>query len=114
MSNLDLARVADSRRQAELISRLQFSVWVGDTDQPSRAHAERLHAASKNPERTVYLVCNVKQHTLEVVTGANARQTLTDEECSMATDSMRGLLAEGRTTDALVLGLEHLSSYAVD
>lgn len=114
MSNLDLARVADSRRQAEAISRLQFSVWVGDTDQPSRAHAERLHAGSRNPEKTVYLVCNVKQRTLEVVTGANARQTLTDQECAMATDSMRGLLADGQATEALVLGLEHLSSYAVD
>jgi hypothetical protein len=114
MSQLDLARVAESRRLAESVSGLRFSVWVGDSDEDPRAQAVRLHAELADPERSVYLACNVKQRSLEIVTGEGARQTLTDEECLLATRSMREVLAYGDVSEALVRGLEHLGSYAVD
>lgn len=113
MAELDLARIADSRRQAEMISGLHFSVWVGKSDEEPRGQATRLHAALADPERSVYLLCDVGQQTLEVVTGAGARQTLTDEECVLATGSMRDVLSSGDVSAAVVLGLNHLSSYAV-
>lgn len=113
MAQLDLARITESRRHAEEISGLHFSVWIGSSDVDPRAQAERLHAALPSPESSVYLACDVAQHTLEVVTGASARQTLTDEECVQAIRSMREVLKEGEITDAVVLGLTHLSTYAV-
>ncbi len=114
MSGLDLVRIAESRRQAEKVSGLHFSVWVGDSVEDSRSQAEGLHAALSDPPRSVYLACNVRQRTLEIVTGAAARQTLTDEECEQATRSMREVLASGDVSGALVQGLEHLGSYAID
>jgi hypothetical protein len=62
----------------------------------------------------VYLVCVVKQRALEIVTGSAARQTLTDEECLLATRSMREVLAHGDVSEALVRGLGHLGTYAID
>jgi hypothetical protein len=114
MNQLDYARIVASRRQAEDTSGLHFSVWVGESDEDSRAHASRLHAALPDPERSVYVLCNVRLRTLEVVTGSAARRTLTDEECVLATTSMKALAAEGNVSDALVSGLEHLGTYAVD
>ena len=113
MAQLDLVRINESRRHAEEISGLHFSIWIGASDHDPRAQAERLHGALPNPEGAVYLACDVAQHTLEVVTGASARQTLTDEECVEAIRSMREVLKEGEITDAVVLGLTHLSTYAV-
>lgn len=113
MAQLDLARITEARRHAEEISGLHFSIWVGASDHEPRAQAERLHAALSNPEGSVYLACDVGQHTLEVVTGAGARQTLTNEECVDAIRHMREELKEGDITDAVVLGLTHLSTYAV-
>ena len=114
MSGLDLVRIAQSRRQAEEVSRLHFSVWVGETDEAPRVQAERLHAALDDPDRSVYLACNTGQRTLEIVTGSAARQTLTDEECEQAVASMREVLSSGDVSGALVQGLQHLGSYAVD
>jgi hypothetical protein len=112
--SVDFARIVDSRRNAEAISGLHFSLWIGDSDEEPRSHAERLHAALSRPDHSVYVVCNVHQRTLEIVTGAAARQTLTDEECVLATGSMRQVLATGNITDALVQGLDHLGTYALD
>jgi hypothetical protein len=114
VSGLDLARVAASRRQAESVSGLHFSVWVGHSDEDPRAQAERLHAGLRDPAHSVYLACNVGQRTLEIVTGTAARQTLTDDECLLATRSMREVLAWGDVGTALVRGLQHLGSYAID
>jgi hypothetical protein len=113
MAQLDLVRINEGRRHAEEISGLHFSVWVGSSDGQPRAEAERLHAALPDPDHSVYLACDLAQHTLEVVTGASARQTLTDEECREATRAMREVLKDGDITDAVVLGLTHLSTYAV-
>ena len=114
MAQLDLARISQTRRQAESVSGLHFSVWVGDSDEKPRALAERLHSSLSEPERSVYVVCDVKQRAIEIVTGAHARQTLTDDECLLATRSMREVLAYGDVTEALVRGLVHLGSYAID
>jgi len=113
MPELDLSRINEGRRHAEEISGLHFSVWIGESDADPRAQAEQLHAGLPKPERSVYLACNVRQRTLEVVTGASARQTLTDDECVEAIRSMRAVLTEEGITDAVVLGLTHLSTYAV-
>lgn len=114
MAQLDLARITETRRQAEAMSGLHFSVWVGDSHEHPRELAERLHSALSEPERSVYLVCDVKQRAVEIVTGSAARQTLTDDECLLTTRSMREVLAYGDVSEALVRGLVHLGSYAID
>lgn len=114
MSGLDLARVAESRRHAESVSGLHFSVWVGSGDEEPRALAERLHSSLRDPDHSVYLVCDTGQRALEIVTGQAARQTLTDDECLLATRSMREALGYGDVSEALVRGLVHLGSYAID
>jgi hypothetical protein len=114
VSGVDFVRVVESRQQAERISGLRFSVWVGESDDDPRGHAERLHAGLEAPDRSVYLVCNTRQRALEIVTGPKARSTLTDEECEQATRSMRDLLAKGQVSEALVQGLSHLGTYALD
>ena len=114
VASVDVARIVQGRQEAERISGLHFSVWIGDSDEEPRRQAERLHAALSDPERSVYLACNTKLRTLEVVTGSHARQTLTDEECVLATGTMKDIAATGDLTEALVMGLHHLGSYALD
>ncbi len=114
VASVDVVQIVHGRQEAERISGLHFSVWVGDSDEEPRPQAERLHAALADPEHAVYLACNTRLQSLEVVTGSAARQTLTDEECEHTTDRMRKIAATGDLTSALVLGLQHLGTYALD
>lgn len=112
--NVDVVQIVHGRQEAERVSGLRFSVWIGESEEEPRPQAERLHAALSDPEHSVYLACNTALHSLEVVTGSAARQTLTDEECEHTTDRMKKIAATGDLTSAVALGLQHLGTYAVD
>ena len=63
-------------RNAETISGLTFSVFIGVSEEDSRAYAERLHKALTDPDHSVLVMCDVEFRRLEIVTGIEARRAL--------------------------------------
>lgn len=71
-------------RAAEQVSRCEFSVFVGTSEGDPRAFAEGLHAALSTPARSVLVMVDPIARVVEVVTGAEVRRVLTDQEVTLA------------------------------
>ena len=99
-------------RKAELLSRAEFSVYLGPAEGAPRAFAERLHATLKSPARSVLVMVDPYAGALEVVTGVDVRRTLTDAEVGLAVEAMRSSFAEGDLLDGLTRGLALLAEHA--
>ncbi|MGH3371478.1 MAG: DUF5130 family protein, partial [Nocardioidaceae bacterium] len=67
-------------RQAEMVCRYEFSVFVGSSEGETRPFAERLHATLTAPERSVLVMVDPSARILEIVTGAEVRRDLEDGE----------------------------------
>jgi hypothetical protein len=96
-------RLARAVQNAERISGLTFSVYVGVSEEDSRAYAERLHSALDDPAHSVLVMCDPGFRALEIVTGHVARRLLDDVECRLAAAAMR----ESFVADDIVGGLAH-------
>jgi hypothetical protein len=99
-------------RIAEELSGLTFSTYVGPVDGPSRAVAERLHAALPDPARSVFILVDPKGRRVEVVTGEQARHYLTDADCQLVVLGMRSSFADGDLVGGLVTGIQQLGEHA--
>ncbi len=107
LSRLDEALTLSSRETG-----LEFSVYVGRLDEPTREHAERLHSRLPRPVESVLLAVSPGQRVLHIVTGEQSSRRLPDRSCSLAALSMRASLSVGDLIGALVNGLRMLSDQA--
>ena len=107
LSRIDEALTLSSRETG-----LAFSVWVGALDEPTRQHAERLHAGLPDPARGVLVAVSPQQRVLHIVTGEDSARRLPDRSCSLAALSMRASLTVGDLVGAIVNGLRMLSDQA--
>ncbi len=107
LSRLDEALTLSSRETA-----LSFSVYVGVFAEPTREHAERLHAKLPRPAEGVLIAVSPQQRVLHIVTGEQSTRRLPDRACSLAALSMRASLSVGDLVGALVNGLRMLSDQA--
>jgi uncharacterized membrane protein YgcG len=99
-------------RNAETVSGLKFSVFVGVSEEDSRAYAERLHRALNDPDHSVLVMCDPEFHKLEIVTGKEARRVLSDLECRLAAASMLTSFAGGDVVGGLAAGIQQLGEAA--
>lgn len=99
-------------RNAETISGLKFSLYVGDTEQDPRGYAERMHAALVDAAHSVLVLCDLENRQLEIVTGVEARRVLTDVECAFAAASMQSSFTAGDIVGGLTDGIQHLADAA--
>jgi Domain of unknown function (DUF5130) len=107
LSRLDEALTLSSRETG-----LDFSVWVGALDEPTREHAERLHSGLPRPAEGVLLAVSPAQRVLHIVTGEQSSRRLPDRSAALAALSMRASLSVGDLVGALVNGLRMLSDQA--
>ena len=107
-----LDRLARAQRNAERASGLVFSVFVGVSEEDSRAYAERLHSALVYPDRSVLVMCDPGFRTLEIVTGTDVRRVLDDVECRLAAASMRSSFVAGDIVGGLAYGVQQLGEAA--
>ena len=82
-------------RNAETVSGLTFSLFVGVSEGDSRAYAERLHRTLADPDHSVLVMCDPEFHKLEIVTGVAARRVLDDLECRLAAAALQTSFAGG-------------------
>lgn len=99
-------------RDAEMVSRYEFSVFVGPADGEPRAFAERLHSALVAPQRSVLLMVDPSARVLEVVTGSEARRELEDHEVRLAIIEMQSQLALGDLVGGIIRGINMLAAHA--
>ena len=108
----DDRRLARAVEIAQQLSHLTFSVYVGTGDEPTRAHAERLHAELGRSEDSVLVMCDPDAGVLEIVTGSRARRVLDDFDCRLTAASMRISFQAGDLLGGLVNGIQQLGQAA--
>jgi uncharacterized membrane protein YgcG len=99
-------------RDAETISRFEFSVFVGASEGETRRFAERLHAALTAPERSVLIMVDPSARILEIVTGSEVRRDLVDSEVHLAALTMQSAFAGGDLVGGITAGLNMLAEHA--
>ncbi len=107
-----LLRLDEALRLADQSTGLVFSVYVGDLDEPSRTHAEKLHEQLPDADSAVLLAISPNQRVLEIVTGALARRRIPDRSAKLAALSMAAAFGGGDLTGGIVAGLAQLTESA--
>lgn len=97
---------------AETLSGLTFSLYVGAAEGSSRPYAQQLHAGLDDPGRSVLVLCDPQARALEIVTGAETRRHLDDRACALAAAAMQSSFAVGDIVGGLVLGVQQLGEAA--
>jgi len=107
-----LLRLDEALRLADKSTRLTFSVYLGDLDEPTRESAEKLHSLLPNPANSVLIAVSPNQRILEIVTGALARRRIPDRSAKLAALSMAAAFSGGDLAGGIVAGLAQLAEYA--
>ncbi len=99
-------------RDAETLSRIEFSVYVGRSDGETRPFAERLHSALVAPDRSVLVLVDPAAQILEIVTGKEAHLVLDDAEVKLAALTMQSAFASGDLVGGITRGVQQLAEHA--
>jgi uncharacterized membrane protein YgcG len=104
--------VSNAIHKAELLSRMEISVFVGPSegDDP-RAFATRLHNSLVAPSRTCVIMVDPGKRALEIVTGGWVRSRISDEEVQLAVLEMKTAFAEGDIVNGLTRGINMLAEH---
>ncbi len=113
LSSAERGALDGTIRRAEQLSRVEFSVFIGDVQGNPRDHATSLHNSLVVPTRSVLIMVDPEQRILEIVTGGYVRRTLSDREVELAVATMQSLFAEGDLAGGLCRGITHLAEHAV-
>ncbi len=107
-----LFRIDEALSAADRETGLTFSVYVGDLEESSREHAERLADALPAPADSVLVAVSPDQRILEIVTGVHAAKRLPDRICALAALSMTAAFGGGDLAGGIVTGLRMLADQA--
>ncbi len=108
-----LARLDEALTLSSLETGLDFSVYVGALEEPTREHAERLHAMlGDRAPNSVLLAVSPGQRVLHIVTGEVSARRLPDRSCALAVLSMEASFTGGDLVGGIVTGLRMLSDQA--
>jgi hypothetical protein len=112
LTTRQLLRVDEALRLADRSTGLTFGVYVGELEEPARAHADKLHGQLADPDQSVLLAISPNQRQLEIVTGALVRRRLPDRDCKLAAMSMAAAFGGGDLAGGIVSGLAQLAEHA--
>jgi hypothetical protein len=112
LSRRALRRVDEALRLADLSTGLTFSVYIGDLEEPTREHAERLHGQLADPDQAVLVAVSPNQRLLEIVTGSVVRRRILDRDSKLAALSMAAAFAGGDLGGGIVAGIAQLADHA--
>ena len=102
----------DAIRKAEQLSRVEFSVFVGNAEGDPRAFATQLHNSLVAPSRSILIMVDPTARALEIVTGGTVRRTLSDKEVELTAAQMQSSFAEGDLVGGLKRGIAMLADHA--
>lgn len=107
-----LFRIDEALGAADRETGFTFSVYVGDLEDGTREHAERLHDQLAVPRDSVLIAISPNQRVLEIVTGEHAARRLPDRVCALAALSMTAAFGGGDLAGGVVTGLRMLADQA--
>ena len=108
----DRATIDAAIRQAELLCRYEFSVFVGEAEGDSRDFATSLHNSLVAPARSIMIMVDPTARVLEVVTGGQVRRTLSDREVELAALQMQSAFVADDYVGGLTSGIAMLAEHA--
>lgn len=111
-SSAQRATIDRAIRAAETRSRFEFSVYVGDLEQPCRDYARGLHARLSAPTRSVLVAVDPRQRELQIVTGSDVRRVLDDKAVGLVATSMHSDFATGDLVGGLARAVTMLAEHA--
>jgi len=108
-----LARIDEALTMSSRESGVEFSIYVGHLDVPTREHAEHLHSLlGLGAPRSVLLAVSPGQRVVHIVTGEVSARRLADRSCALAVLSMEASFSGGDLVGGIVNGLRMLSDQA--
>ena len=107
-----VAGIRKAMSNAERVSDLTFSVYVGVAEEDTRSYARRLHAALRRPDTSVLVLCDPEFRALEIITGAVAKRNLDDQAVGLAAATMQTSFAVGDLAGGLIAGINQLADSA--
>ncbi|MGY2702393.1 MULTISPECIES: DUF5130 family protein [unclassified Nocardioides] len=105
-------QIDEAIRRAELVSRFEFSVFVGRVDGEPRAFATQLHNRLVAPPRSILILLDPAARVLEIVTGGVVRRNITDREVELVSLQMQSMFASGDLVGGLRRGIQELADHA--
>ncbi|MQA08846.1 MAG: DUF5130 family protein [Pseudonocardiaceae bacterium] len=110
---VQLAQIDEALTLSSRTTGLDFSVYLGDLGEDTRASAEQLHASiGPHAASAVLIAVSPGQRVVEVVTGADAHRRVPDRGCKLAVMSMVASFKEGDLSGGLISGLRMLTDAA--
>ncbi|MDT0202759.1 DUF5130 family protein [Nocardioides sp. AE5] len=111
-SNAERLSIDTTIRKSEQLSRFEFSVYVGTVEGPSRPFATRLHNTLVAPAKTILILVDPNARLLEIVTGAQVRRKVSDEEIELTVLAMQSQFAEGKLAEGITQGIVRIAEHA--
>jgi uncharacterized membrane protein YgcG len=105
-------QIEEAIRKAEQVSRIEFSLFVGRAEGDPRAFATRLHNSLVAPSRSILIMLDPAARSLEIITGAEVRRTLSDQEVELTIAQMQTSFAAGDLVGGLKRGIQMLGDHA--
>jgi len=102
-------RAIDYAKEA---SGYRYSVYVGACHDRARAHAEHLHAALDDPDRSVLVLIDPATREVEVVVGTQAQSRIDETSAGLAVLSMQSAFGAGDLAGGIVSGIQLLGDHA--
>lgn len=112
-STSQLARLDEALTLVSRDTGLEFSIYLGGLGEDSRESAEVLHdALGERGDDAVLIAVSPGERVVEVVTGSNAMQRLSDRGAKLAVMSMVASFKEGDLIGGLISGLRMMGDQA--
>lgn len=112
LSAADQVTLDEAIRKAEQLSRVEFSVFIGDAHDDPRAYALSLHRSLVAPARSVLILVDPNARAVEVVTGSQVRRSLSDARVELAIAEMQSHFVHGELVGGLRRGIQMLAEHA--
>ena len=109
---VQLARLDEALTLSSRSTGLDFSVYLGDLGENTRATAEGLHASTEDAANAVLIAVSPGQRAVEIVTGAESHRRLADRACKLAVMTMVASFKEGELIGGLISALRLLTDQA--
>ncbi len=110
---VQLARLDEALTLSSRATGLNFSVYLGDLGDDTRAAAEALHAThGPRAAESVLIAVSPGQRKVEIVTGDESARRLPDRACNLAVMAMVASFKEGDLIGGVVSALRMLSDQA--
>jgi uncharacterized membrane protein YgcG len=104
--------IAHAVRTATELCGYPFTVHISGADEESRPYAEGLHAALPQSDRAVLVFIDPGANRLEIVTGAEVRRVLADDDCALVALTMQSAFAAGDLVGGTTAGILQLAEHA--